>query len=56
MTMHSRCEYSVFVETMSGDELSNTHNDDRQAEPSLITKRFLYILMDVIYTKRKLLE
>ena len=35
MTTHSGREYSVFVQTMSGDELSDTHNDDRQAEPSL---------------------
>ena len=36
MTTRSGCEYSVFVQqTMSGNELSDTHNDDRQAEPSL---------------------
>ena len=33
--MSSGCEYSVFAQTMSGDELSNTHNDDRVAESSL---------------------
>ena len=37
MATHSGREYSVFVQTMSlsGDELSDMHNDDRQAEPSL---------------------
>ena len=35
MTMRSGREYSVFVQTMSGDELSDTHNGDKQAEPSL---------------------
>ena len=31
----SVCEYSVFEQIMSGDELSDMHNEDRQAEPSL---------------------
>ena len=35
MTTCSVCEYSVFVQIMSGDELSDMHNEDRQAEPSL---------------------
>ena len=34
MTARSGCEYSVFVQTMNGDELSDI-NDDRQPEPSL---------------------
>ena len=36
MTTCSGREYSVFAQTMSGDELSDMHNEDRQAEPSLI--------------------
>ena len=35
MTTCSGCEYSVIVQTMSGDEVSDMNNDDRQAEPSL---------------------
>ena len=35
MTTRSGREYSVFVQTMSGDELSDMNNDGRQAEPSL---------------------
>ena len=35
MTTRSGREYSIFVQTMSGDELSDTNNGDRQAEPSL---------------------
>ena len=37
MTTRSGREYSVFVQTMSlgADELSDMHNDNRQAEPSL---------------------
>ena len=35
MTTRSGREYSVFVQTMSGDELSDMHNEDRQVEPSL---------------------
>ena len=37
MTTRSGHEYSVFAQTMSssGDELSDMHNNDRQAEPSL---------------------
>ena len=35
MTTHFGCEYSVFAQTMSGDELSDMNNDDRQPEPSL---------------------
>ena len=33
--LHSGREYSVFVQTISGDELSDMHNEDRQGEPSL---------------------
>ena len=35
MTTRSGREYSVFVQTMSGDELSDMNNDGRQAEPGL---------------------
>ena len=35
MTTCSGREYSVFVQIMSGNELSDTHNNDKQAEPSL---------------------
>ena len=35
MTTRSGREYSVFLQTMSDDELSDIHNNDRQAEPSL---------------------
>ena len=45
MTTCSGCEYSVFVQIMSGDELSDMHNEDRQAEPSL-TKMLQALLAD----------
>ena len=35
MTSRSDHEYSGFVQTMSGDERSDMHNVDRQAEPTL---------------------
>ena len=45
MTTRSGHEYSIFVQTMSGDELSDMHNEDRQAEPSL-TKMLQALLAD----------
>ena len=35
MTTRSDHEYLVFVRTMSGDELNDANNGDRQVEPSL---------------------
>ena len=35
MTTRSGREYSVFSQTISGDELSDTNNSDRSVEPSL---------------------
>ena len=35
MCILSGHKYSVFAQIMSGDELSDMHNDDRRAEPSL---------------------
>ena len=35
MTTRSGHEYSVFPQTMSGDELSVTNNNDRLVDPSL---------------------
>ena len=45
MTTRSGCEHSVFAQTMSGDELSDMHNEDRQAEPSL-TQMLQALLVD----------
>ena len=41
MTTHSGHEYSVFVQTVSGNELSDMNNDDRLAEPSQILQAVL---------------
>ena len=46
MTTRSGHKYSVFAQTMSGDELSDMHNDDRQAEPSL-TQMLQALLADL---------
>ena len=45
MAICSGCEYSVIVQTMSGDELSDINNNDRQAEPSL-TQMLQALLVD----------